>query len=330
VTAVAVAATHRRRGVLRAMMRHQLDDVVRRGEPVAILNASEAPIYERFGYGLASSYQRWSIEPRRLRLTRPLPDRPPLRIVPQEEAAAVLGPVHDAAAAVRPGMVRRDAAWWQQVLGPDEQWKGGGPQFVVVADPFGSDPGGYALYTMRGAGPDGGLRMTVRELTATTADTEALLWHFLLGVDLVETIEVQAVPVDDELRWWVSDPRAVRTTALRDYLWVRLLDVPTALAARRYGVDGAVVLDVTDAQGYATGRFRLEVVDGAAACAAVGEDAPADVRLGVAALGAAYLGGVGLDTLARAGKVEAVSLEALALAAALFAGGRAPFCETRF
>lgn len=330
VTAVAVSATHRRRGILRAIMRHQLDDVVRRGEPMAILNASEAAIYGRFGYGLASGYQRWSIDPRSVRITRPLPERPPLRLVPQDEAIDLVRPIHDAAVAARPGMVQRSEAWWRLVLGPDAQWKGGGRLFVVVAEPFGSDPGGYALYSMRDAGPEGGLIMRVRELAATTADTEAVLWQLLTTTDLVRAIEVDAVPVDDELRWWVSDPRAVRTVALRDYLWVRLLDVPTALVARGYGVDGSINLEVVDDAGYASGTYRLDVDAGVGSCERRPDGDEPDVRLDVGALGAAYLGGVGLDTLARAGRVQAVSLDALATATALLSGGRAPFCDTRF
>ncbi len=330
VTAVAVSATHRRRGILRAIMRHQLDDVVRRGEPMAILNASEAAIYGRFGYGLASGYQRWTIDPRSLRITRPLPERPPLRLVPQDEAIDLVRPIHDAAVAARPGMVHRSEAWWRLVLGPDEQWKGGGKLFVAVAEPFGADPGGYAVYSMRDAGAEGGLVMRVRELTAATPDTEVLLWHLLTTIDLVRAVEVDAVPIDDELRWWVSDPRAVRTVALRDYLWVRLLDVPAALAARGYGVDGSITLEVVDEAGYASGTYRLDVDAGVGTCARQPDGADADVRLDVGALGAAYLGGVGLDTLARAGRVQAVSIDALAAATALLAGGRAPFCDTRF
>ena len=330
VAEVAVAATHRRRGLLTAMLRRQFDDLVDRGEPVAVLNASEAMIYERFGYGVATSMQRFEIDPRLVTVTRPLPERPPLRIVPQADALELVAPAHDALCAARPGMVRRSEAWWRVVLGDHECWKGGGQFFVAVAEPFGTDPGGYAFYTMRDFGPDGGLHLSVRELVATTSDTEALLWNLLLTTDLVYGIEAWPVPVDAELRWWVSDPRAIRTTALRDYLWVRVLDVPAALAARRYGMDGAVVLEVVDRLGYAEGRFRLEVAHGVGSCEPVGDAVDPDVRLDVAALGSAYLGGVGLDTLARAGRVQAVSLEALATAAAMVAGDRAPFCDTRF
>src|SRR5437867_1253982 len=53
VTWVGVLPTHRRRGVLRELMRLQLEDLRRRGEPLAGLWASESLIYGRFGYGLS-------------------------------------------------------------------------------------------------------------------------------------------------------------------------------------------------------------------------------------------------------------------------------------
>ena len=54
VTQIAVRADHTRRGLLTAVMRALLGDVAERGETLAVLHATEARIYGRFGYGVAT------------------------------------------------------------------------------------------------------------------------------------------------------------------------------------------------------------------------------------------------------------------------------------
>ena len=326
VTNVVVRTTHRRRGILRSMLVPHLTGARDRGEALAVLNASEAAIYGRFGFGEATRYAVRSL-PASSAFARPPADRP-LRQVPQEEAAAVVAERYRAALGRRPGTIDRPERWWDLLLGPAEQWKGGGKLFVVVADPVDGLGGGYVVYGLRHDDAVGGI-LEVKELVGDTPEAEARLWRYCCDVDLVEEVRAE-VPVDDPLPLRLADPRACRTTELRDYLWVRLLDVLAALAARAYSAPVDVVVElVGGGEPDVTGRYRLVAApEGDAACEVT--DAEADLVLGVDDLGAAYLGGTSLVALGAAGRVVERTPGALAAADAAFTSPVAPYCATRF
>lgn len=333
VSSVTVSATHRRRGLLRRMMRHQLDDVVGRGEPVAVLNASESGIYGRFGYGLANLYAAYRIDTRRAHFRELLPERAhPLRIVDRDQARAELPPIYDRCRRLRPGMLSQSDAWWGCVLSDNNTWKGPDNLFVVVADAderAGSGPG-YALYKVDADAPPGHWTLSVWDMQAADPVVEAQLWRYLLDVDLVETVVAAPRPADCPLRWWLADPRQARTTELRDYLFVRLLDVERALAARRYPVADELVVEVTDPFRPANdGCYRIRGGPDSASCERT-TTAPADLALGIEELGSVYLGGVRPSHLAAAGRIVERRPGALARADAFFGWPVAPICVTRF
>jgi predicted acetyltransferase len=328
VTAVGVAGTDRRRGALRSMMTFQLDDVARRGEVAAILNASESSIYGRFGYGLAQQYQRVRLRSERIRFT-PAPPERTLRLVPKEAAADALRPMFDAYRRTRAGEVARPDAWWGGVLGDVATWKGGGKIFVVTAEPTSDDPGGYVIYELAERELSPFKKMVVRELVAATPDTESALWRYCVELDLVDEVEVEARPLDDPIRWRIEDPRQYRVVWQYDFGWVRLLDVEAALSARAYGTDAAIVLDVVDdLRPDVAARYRLLASAKGGECARTDDDA--DLALTVADLGALYLGGVQASTLARAGRIRELRSDALGVADRVFGWSLAPHCTTRY
>lgn len=333
VTAVGVAPTHRRQGILRQMMERQLDDVVRRGEPMAILNASEAGIYGRFGYGLASFLQAWEIDTIRAVYREPVRNDLRLRMVPKHEAADVVAPIYDNWRITRPGAVTQSKEWWACVFGDHEAWRGGGKVFVVVCEPTTEHAGGYAIYKIVHTAGPGRWTLELRELASADPEVEKRLWRFILDVDLVSTVKAEARPMDDLLRWRLVDPRQVHTTGVQDYLWVRLLDVEASLAARRYPVDDSLALRIDDEfRPETSGTYQLVAGPdaGPAGVACARSDVPADLTFDVADLGAVYLGGVGVSTLAAAGRVQEHTPGAVARADALFAWPVQPFCATRF
>src|SRR3954469_23349794 len=254
VTAVAVVATHRRRGLLTAMMRRQLEDVRERGDSVAALWASEGGIYARFGYGIAARAARLVARRPGARLAAAAAFGEPLRAGPAGEHVEVMRAVHERVLPRRPGMLDRRGPWWRDRLNDPESLRHGAQplQAVITED-------GYALYAVRPDsaedGPAGEVR--VRELVAATPDAHAQLWAFLLDQDLTRTITWRLAPVDEPLWLALSDPRAVRMT-LTDGLWTRLVDVAAALSARTYAGDADVVLAVADDFcPWNTGRYRL-------------------------------------------------------------------------
>jgi predicted acetyltransferase len=314
VTWIGVSPTHRRRGLLTALKRRMLDDLHAAGEPVAALWASEGAIYQRFGYGPAA----WNVSlavPSKAAFNRPV-EVGGVRLTTPD--AAVLAPVYDEVAARTLGWFERDAKWWSYRLhDPAAHRSGASPLHAVLADgPTGVD--GYALYATK-QDWDGGVSSStviVRELVARDAETKARLWRYLLDLDLMKTVNVGFAGIDDPLLHLLAEPRAAQAK-LKDNLWFRLVDVPTALAARAYSTDIEVVLDVDDAFcPWNTGRYRL--VGGAEGATCEPTTAAADLAVQVGDLGAAYLGGTTLIARAAAGHVTELRPGTLAPASLAF------------
>jgi predicted acetyltransferase len=321
VTAVAVLPTHRRRGLLTEMMRRQLADVHARGEPVAALWASEGAIYGRFGYGMATTRAHLVARRPQARLaTRPTQGEP-LRAGPAGEHVDAMRDVYERVRPHRPGLLDRSGPWWQDRLhDPEGDRNGAQPLRAVVAD------GGHALYAVRPADDDDGPagEVVVRELVAATPAARAVLWAFLLDQDLTSTITWAMAPADEPLWLMVTDLDSVRRR-LSDGLWVRLVDVASALSARSYATDPDVVLELADAFcPWNAGRYRL------AGGSCERSEAEPDLALDATALAAAYLGGTTLHELAAAGRVRELRAGALDRASAALRGAVAPWCAETF
>lgn len=330
VSWIAVLPTHRRRGILTAIKRTQLDDAAERGEPLAMLYASEAGIYRRFGYGVSTSSMSISVARRHSAFLRPVQDGR-IRLVEEDDARKLFPEIFDRARRVQPGAVQRVDEWWpDQFFWPDPDDKG--TRFYCVYESPAGEFDGYAAYRFEarwGTGPEGTLHVT--DLVSVTPEARAMLWRYLLDIDLVETVKAWVVPVDEPLRWLLREPRRMEVTRLGESLWVRVLDAPSALAARTYATAGSIVFEVVDEfrpDAGAAGRFALDGgPDGAEARRT--SDEP-DLALDVAALGGILLGGVRPSALARAGLVDERTPGALAVADAMFAVEPLPFSMTDF
>ena len=322
VTWVSVSPAHRRQGLLTALMRRQLDDLRAQARPIAALWASEAAIYQRFGYGPAS--WRYGIDVRRgAGFTRPV-QVAGLRL--DEPGSAPLASVYDAVAPTVPGYVARDARWWAFRLHDPEHRRQGASPLRCVLD--GAD--GYALYATKSIWSTAGSAgvVSVRELVARTPAAEARLWRYLLDIDLMGSVTAD-VPLDSAVLHLLAEPRAA-VGRLGDALWVRLVSVGEALETRRYAAEVDVVLDVTDAFcPWNAGRWRLSAGPSGAVCAPTTD--PADLALDARDLGAAFLGGTSLTARYQAGWVTELTKGALAAATVAFGWpGPAPYCPMIF
>jgi predicted acetyltransferase len=348
VTWVSVLPSHRRRGVLRSLMLRQLADIRDRGEPFAALWASEAGIYGRYGYGRASWHLAFTARRGEGALMRQALDgaagKLRLRLISPSAARAELATVYDIVLQSRPGFFVRNEHWWDRLLNdPEDQRNGASPlRCLLVEDDSG--PRGYAVYAGLSRWEDETFlpdsTLTVRELVAADPAASAALWGDLLSRDLTVDFRAQLRPVDDPLLFQLADPRRVRPV-LADGLWVRLIDVPSALGGRRYSAPVDVVIEVRDRDlPDNAGRWRLSTAsaDLAAADLAAGGLAascqrttdPADVALGIAELGAAYLGGTPLGTLATAGLVSELRPGAVRRLSAAMSWDPAPWCPMIF
>jgi predicted acetyltransferase len=327
VSVVGVYPTHRRRGVLRGLMKAQLADVRDRGEPIAALWASEERIYGRFGYGVAS----WSGETSLLRerggYAFPFEPSGGFRIIDSDDAKALFPPVYEAWAARTPGAFKRDDVWWENrvVADPPDRRQGRGPKRFVVFEREGV-AAAYGIYRHAPKFEEGVSKGELIVLEAIGADDHALaaIWRYLLDVDWTELIRGYLLPIDHPLFLLLAEPRRLRYR-VGDGLWVRLVDIGAALAQRGYAQGGAIVFDVRDEFiPENAGRWKLE--DGAAART---DDEP-DIRLDVRDLGSVYLGGFTFAELQRALRVEELRDGAVARADAIFRCDVRPWCPEIF
>jgi predicted acetyltransferase len=327
VTVVGVLPTHRRRGILRSMMRAQLDDVHERGEPLAALWASEETIYGRYGYGLASLALEYEIPRTHGAFRKGTETVGSVRLVDPETAGQLMPPIYDAVRHVTPGMFERSASWWEarMLSDPPEFRFGGGPKQLAVLEVDG-EPQAYAIYQMNTSfgnlGPE--TRLAGIEVAGANPSATASIWRFLLDVDWTQTIVARLQPVDTPLFLLLARPSRSRPT-VSDGLWVRLVDVGAALSGRAYAGDGTVVLDVRDEFcPWNAGRWKLEGGE------ANRTDDEADLALDVADLASTYLGGFTFRELARAGRVDELRDGAIARTDELFRADVAPWCPEIF
>jgi predicted acetyltransferase len=327
-TFVGVLPTHRRRGLLRRMVAAHFAAIRERGEALAGLWASEAPIYGRFGYGLAAFQNEQVIARDQVRLLGAAPAGE-VRLSDAFEAERILPGIYERVRSAGPGMLARSENWWRQRMlydPPHRRGEASAFAFAVYEDAGGLQ--GTLTYRRIGRpfGPTA-QRIVIRELIATSHDAYQALWRYVASIDLIGEIEAWNRPADDPLAWLLEDRRKLRQT-VRDALWVRVMDVAAALAGRRYAVAGKLVLKVEDALcPWNDGTFALDGGPDGATCVAT--RASPDITLPIETLGALYLGGNSAHVLARAGRLAGDDA-AVARAHALFAWPRAPWCPEIF
>ena len=336
VTYVSVRSTHRRRGLLASMMRRQLEDIHGRGEPVAVLWASEAAIYGRFGYGVASQIVRIEVDRVDASLHRDVPNGDDLRVraVTPGEVVSDIEAVESALVAHRPGQFVRDKRWIEQLVADPKTRRGGGMSKLkgLLAESPDGEVLGYALYRTKSDSlrphmlPDG--EVFVWAQAATTPAADIALARTLLSLDLMRRVRWWNRPLDSSLPPLLADPRHARTTVL-DGVHLRVVDVAVALAGRRYAAPVDVVIEVRDDLcPWNAGRWHVRGDRDGATCTST--DAEPQLRMGIEELGAVYLGGTSLTTLAATGRVVAADPGALAEASVAFGWNVAPWCPVVF
>ena len=318
ISHVCVQPTHRRRGILTAMMQHQLADFHERGEPLSGLNASETIIYGRYGYGVGSFREDWTIDRQYTAFTNSAEPLGHTSFVQPDQVMDLFPPVYERATKGRPGVVMRSRAGWGGIVADLPGSRQSASKYFHVAYHQDDRIDGYVIYRVTGE------TLLVHELMAVTDQAYSALWRFCFGVDLRTTTVAKKRPVDDPLPWMLADPRRLRRT-IQDSLWLRLVDARASLAGRLYGTNDRLVLELTDPFcPWNEGRLTLEGGPEGAQCTPTNE--PPDIAMSVTDLGSAYLGTVRFTVLARAGLAEELSQGALQRADAMFSHTLAPWC----
>ncbi|MFH1329732.1 MAG: GNAT family N-acetyltransferase [Actinomycetota bacterium] len=329
VTAIATRPTHRRRGVLTAVLGRLLEDARERGEAISALWASESTIYGRLGFGVAIEGCELILDRAHAALAEPRPPEGRLRQLSDAEARELIPAAYSRATAGIPGTLTRGEADWHLYFHDPEHWRDGATAHRFVVYESGDEVAGYVMYRQKENWEHGHARNEVRigDLQAVDGEAYRALWGYCLGIDLVTTITAYGRPRRDPVTLLLAAPRRVQQVR-SDHVWMCLIDVAAALAARRYAVEGEVVLEVGDGFTPGTGgRFLLRGGPDGADCAPT--DREAEIRLTSADLASAYLGDSRLRDLAWLGRVQG-SAAAVDRAQRLFEWPVAPWCTVQF
>jgi predicted acetyltransferase len=322
ISGVTVAPTHRRKGIARAMLEGELRTAASAGVAIAGLTVSEATIYGRFGFAPAAFAADWTIETKRALWVGPRPEGR-LDFVARDRVRDELAALHDRVRVSHPGEIEAWPGLWRRMSGTSAGQEGGRKTRAVRYADAGGVTRGIAVYRLSEEGDDFSKHeLELSYLLSEDPDAYAALWRFVLEHDLVSVVKAHLLSVDEPLRWMIFDQRAAKVQ-MSEHHWLRILDVPVTLRARRYAAPGSFTIRVTDALGFAEGTWRLDVDASSGEAEVTDADGSADVVLSVNALSSILLGGVRAVTLRAAGLVECDIATAIALDA-VFASAQTP------
>jgi predicted acetyltransferase len=297
-------------------MRAQLADLAARGDVFAALHASEPVIYSRFGYGVATIARDLWLDAKRARLRDDVPVEGTVRLLDDDEVVPALSAAYPALQPTRAGLMGRSDQWW--ALGFTRRIRTDHQLVAAHHAPDGHIDGwvAYKPAAPRSADVRANPTLYVFDFQAETQGVANDLWRYLLGVDLIDEIMVYFRPLDDPIEAMLADSYALRGESEGE-LWLRIVDVPTALATRTYGAAEPVVVEVVDpvlpanSGCYRIGPHGTERMAGAPA-----------ITMDVAALAMVYLGTWRPSTLADIGRITVTDPAALPAADRLFAVDR--------
>ncbi len=303
INTIAVSPSHRRRGLLTEMMRRQLGDARDQGMGCAVLSASEATIYGRYGFGVATRQMNLSIDTARFRIRHDInvadghiefvhpsflqPHFERITVAHQRRYRGAHGRVHG-------HFLQHTGAWDSADEGPSRSLRA-----AVHFDGDG-EPDGFAVFKHKGWVTSPVTADVVQVCSADPAIDRAL-WRCLAGIDLVERLTYDSSYPGDPLPLALVDPWSVKVTGGDDAVWLRLLDLETATAQRGFDADGDVTFHVSDPLAWCEGTWRLRARDGSGTLQRTNDEP--EVTLGVDALASMWFGDRSAETLALAGRV---------------------------
>ncbi len=336
VTVVGTLPHFRRRGHLRKIMETDFKRrYEERLEPLAILLASIAGIYQRYGYACVSTAVRFNIDPRWVNFVPSMaPTTGTWREVTKEQQP-LLQEMYDGFIEPRNGYLRRAQAMWDWQVHNGDTYDGlkPGPSLLAVYEEHG-EPQGYISWVPKYAssspsdagGP--GQRIYVRDYVYNTPSAYRAIWEYLKRFDLASRIVIDAAPTDDPAFHVMVDPRELNAQH-RDWLHGRIIDLERLLPLRPYGAEGRVVFEVTDAMcPWNAGRWALEAGPEGSIVSRTSE--AASLSLDISALAQLFYGQVSPTNAARYGRAEASPDADLKLWDAMWRTEYAPFCPNMF
>ncbi len=328
VTIVATDPGYRRRGIVRRLITGLLERAKSNGVPVSILWASMGAIYQRFGYGLATNFVSYDIEPRYVQFQYGEPAPGTVALMSKADALPHLDAVYRRFTAAGTGQLHRVPLYWELMLRRQQDQH---TYIAVYFDPAGT-PGGYCLYRTRSdeqLKPAPSQIVDVFDLAWVDIEAYRGLWSYLGGHDLAARIRMEFVPEDDPAPGMLLEPRMLHRRTW-DAVWLRIVDAAAALGARGWDTPGETTLTIVDDDicTWNNGRYRL--VAGPSPRIEKLPDGDADIVTPPGALASLVSGYSRPSDLARTGRLELSAQAEPAALDALFATRRRPSCPNMF
>lgn len=301
ITDVTASPAHRRRGLVRRLMLDALQRAADDGLPLAALTVSEATIYGRWGFGVATLRHRVELDTRPGFALRDFHDSGRCELVDPRTSWSHFSDVFDRFHARTRGSVALPSFYESYWTGAHDFDSGEDKSLQAVVHLDADDNvDGFAIWKPETKDDVHGIR--VAELVAVDDTAQLALWDFLAGIDLATRATYWAGHPQDPLAWALTDFNRLKTNAVAELLWIRVLDVPRTLTARPWAADGRVVIEVDDPQGYAEGCW--EITTGAGVAEVTATDQEPQVRLTAETLATLTLGTSSVDVLHRAGRIR--------------------------
>ncbi len=329
ITMVGTNPGYRRQGLLRRIIAQGYLEQREREQSLAILWASAGAIYQRFGYGLATTSVVYEFDPRHAAFEMETRVRGSVQLASGEQALPVMKRLYKEYSAPRNLMLHRPQALWQaRILRESDNQR---VYFAIYSDESG-EPRGYAVYStkpqeLHEPGPN--QLMHVRDFIPLDMEARRGLWAFFRSHDLVQKIVMEPIADDDPSPQLLLEPRQLRRRT-GDGVWLRVVDVERALPQRPYGDRGAITLEVhsDDMCKWNNGIYRLET-DGQTTEVTRTERVP-DLTLSPRTLASLISGHTSATDLARCDLLNSRDPSALKLADRLFATEYRPYCPDGF
>ena len=329
VSTIGTQPEHRRQGLVRRIHTQAFADMRDAGQPLAALWASQAAIYQRYGYAMTTVCRRYAIDAADIAFYDGDGGNGRVERVDAADAYDVAKRIYIAFVANRMCYLHRSKALWlQNALEPVAA---DGPVWTAVSyDEHGSAQG-YVIYTLRAGKvdhPARGQELVIRDLAWLTVDAYRSLWSFIARHDLVGRVRWNDAPLDDPAPEFFMEPRLLRTED-REGAWYRIVDAPKALAGRRYDLESTLTIGLADdpLTPWNNGVWQLQAgKDGAHVSPT---NARPDIELTSKALASLYTGFRSATELGSWGLLRG-DRQAIAKADALFRTRHAPHCPDHF
>ncbi|MDP9235979.1 MAG: GNAT family N-acetyltransferase [Chloroflexota bacterium] len=337
VSFVGTLPQFRRRGHLRKIMEADFQRrYEERMEPLAILTASMAAIYQRYGYAVVTNAVRYAIDPRYINFAPSVPKPEGAWREGSKDELPLLQDMYREFTAPRTGYLHRGGILWDtQTFGIGGQPGGApdfGPSIISIYEEHG-EPKGYVAWAAKwftsfldGAGI--GQRLWVRDFAWLTPGAYRAMWELFRTFDLVTRVIIDNAPIDDPAPQLLLDPRELNATH-RDWLMGRIIDVERTLALRPYGAEGHIVFELRDEMcRWNAGRWALDAAPEGAKISRTTETA--QLTLDVSALVLLLFGQISVTNAVRYGRAEASPGAPIALWDAIWRTAYAPACSNMF